>query len=553
MSKVSKPAKLKDSLNKLQRNLFEYMKKKAMSYESEPSKDLVKYTQDQKKYSKRDFKLSDLSELLKSIEKSDVVYLGDFHTFDQSSRNMERILRTLINTNKKNLSLGVEFVHQHKQKYIDQYLNNFITEHEFLESVEYHESWHFPWNHYRFFFQMAKKHNLKIIALNSVGQLSERDKKAAMTIEQHFDDNPQSTLLVLFGELHIVPNKLPEMVQEKKPILVQTIIHQNLDEVFWKLKENQRENQVVKYNDLEFSIQSSPPWVKYESMIYWYENLLEDPEFEIHEYVMDSGLMTFNSTVFDTFNYITEKLASTYSLEISTDELEDFNLYDHTKMDYLLSQIEELPLKVDRELYKKLITTGRSFKLPGRRVYYCPNYSINRIAFLAGLHIQDVYFEKANPSYNYDETKKKDSSTEMIRMIYELTIGYFSSKVINPYRKCNLYQDLLKEAQTKSTEEDRRKDIQIALEVIDRQASKDEYLIDVTKGLTRIQLYRSARITGYFFGDVLYDNFYEKENKELESLLRVIFEHPDDEIKFDHFKWALLPLNEYKNYKKRFF
>ena len=541
--------KVKDNLYKLQRNLYDYMKKKAMSYESEPSKDLVQYSADQKKFSKRKFELSDLSELLKSIARSDIIYLGDFHTFDQSSRNMERILRTLINIKRKNLSLGVEFVHQHKQKYIDQFLNNFITEHEFLESIEYHESWHFPWNHYRFFFQMAKKHNLKIIALNTVGTLSKRDTIASEIIETHFDKNPQSTLLILFGELHIVPDKLPTFVQEKKPLLVQTIIHQNLDDIFWKLKENQRENQVVKYNDLEFSIQSSPPWVKYESMIYWYENLLEDPEFEIHEYVMDSGLMTFNSTVFDTFNYITEKLSSTYSLNFAKEELEDFNLYDHSKMDYLLTLIDKLPNVSDQALYKKLITTGRSFKLPETRVYYCPNYSINRIAFLAGLHIQELFHVKFSVTFK----EKKDITSEMIQLIYQLTIGYFSSKVINPYRKCNLYQDLLKEAQAKGTDEERSKDIMLALSIIDLQYSKDEFIKSALRGKSRFQLYRSARIIGYLFGDILYDNFYEHDNKNLESLLRVIFDYPDDEIKFDHFKWTVLPRNKYKSYKKRFF
>ena len=541
-------AKINPSLNKLQKNLFDYMKNKALSYECEPSQQLKDYSADQKKFSKRNFFLSSLSELIKTIEKSDIVYLGDFHTFDQSSRNMERILRTLVSANNNHLSLGVEFVHTHNQHYIDQYLNNFISEHEFLESIEYRESWHFPWNHYRFFFQMAKKHNLKIIALNSEGDLQSRDHLAAEKIDIYINQHPDTTLLILFGELHIVQDKLPALVTINNPLLVQTIIHQNLDEVFWKLKADQRENQVIKYNDLEFSIQSSPPWVKYESMIYWYENLLEDPEFEIHEYVMDSGLMTFNSTVFDTFIYITEKLSNTFELDLKKEEIEDFNLYDHSKMEYLLTIIESLPSKTDVTLYKKLIETGRAFKIPGEQIYYCSNYSINRISYLAGLHLQNIILKKSKKT-----TEKATKESATINLIYHIIIAYFSSKIINPYRKCNLYQDLLKDSQGDTTTPELKKDIDLALAIIDQQLSKGELLKEILKNQSQFQIYRSVRLVSYFLGDILFDNFYKNDNKNLKSLLKVIFDCPDDEIKYDHFKWTLLPLNDYKNFKKRFF
>ena len=314
-------------------------------------------------------------------------------------------------------------------------------------------------------------------------------------------------------------------------------------------KGRHKTQQIIKYNDLEFSIQSSPPWVKYESMIYWYENLLEDPEFEIHEYVMDSGLMTFNSTVFDTFTYITEKLSYTFSLDLSREEIEDFNLYDHSKMDYLLSLIEELPRKSDIFLYKKLIATGRSFKLPNKRIYYCSNYSINRISFLAGLHLQTIILAN-NGLCDY---KQNDKVAATIKMIYQIIVAYFSSKVINPYRKCNLYQDLLKEARLEGIDPLRKKDIDLALQIIDQQYTKGDKLKEIVKGQPLTKLYRACSMVGYILGDVLYDNFYEEEQKDFHSILAVIFECLNDEIKFNQFKWTILPLNDYKNFKKRFF
>lgn len=313
-----------------------------MSYEGEISTEFKRYLKDQKKFAKRPFNESGIQDLLKSIRSSDLVYLGDFHSFDQNARNLERILRNLIKTKSRKLALGVEFVHIEHQKAIDQFLDNLITEFEFLESINYHESWRFPWSHYRIFFQLAKKHNLKIIALNSHGTLVERDQTAANIINDYLDIHPGTTLLILFGELHIVPDKLPSLVKRTDPEFKHTIIHQNLDEVFWNSESENKDIQVVKFNEHEYSLQTSPPWVKYESMIYWYENLVEDPAFELHEFIMDTGLMAFNSTVPENFYYITEKVCSALQLELSPQDMEDFNLYDHSKLDYLLGKVEEL-------------------------------------------------------------------------------------------------------------------------------------------------------------------------------------------------------------------
>ena len=72
----------------------------------------------------------------------------------------------------------MEIVHQKNQEEITRYLNGTITELEFLEGINYHESWRFPWNHYKTFFDLAKKKNFEIIALNSEGTLKERDEIA---------------------------------------------------------------------------------------------------------------------------------------------------------------------------------------------------------------------------------------------------------------------------------------------------------------------------------------------------------------------------------------
>lgn len=542
------------NLLKLQKSLFDYMKKKAMSYEGEQSNEFKKYHRDQRKSAKRTFDISDLKDLLKSIQRSDLVFLGDFHSFDQSSRNMERLLRNLVKTKSRKLALGVEFVHIEFQNAINQYLDNLITEYEFLEAINYHESWRFPWNHYRFFFQMAKKNNLKVIALNSTGSLSERDHTAADIISDFHAENPETTLLVLFGELHIVPDKLPKLVCDRIPDAEYTIIHQNLDEVYWKTMEegHHEENQIVRFNDDEFSLQTSPPWVKYESMIYWYENLVEDPEFEIHEYIMDTGLMAFNSSVPENFLYISEKVSDALSLDIPVSELEDFNLYDHSRLEYMLDTVEGLEKSSLRTFYKKLLTRGRSFKVPFKSILYCPSYSINRLSFLAGIHIQNIVMQNKDSKHEH-VLESGNKGDIFLYFIYKMCMAYFSSKIINPYRKCNLYKDIQREFNNSNTSALRKNVLETALKCIDADESKDLFMKDIAKGKTLYHLHQASRLIGYFLGDLLYDEFYARKNKKLPQLMKTLLECPFNEKAFDSFKWSILPRADYKNLKKRFF
>lgn len=230
------------------------------------------------------------------------MYLGDFHSFDQSGRNFERLLRQIVES-KKNLCIGIEFVHSEQQYSIDAYLSGDITELEFLDVIEYCENWQFPWHHYKRFFDIAKKHKIEIVALNSFGSLQERDEFAAIKIAEYYKEFPNTLQIVLFGELHIMPNKLPQKVNSKSiPEINQVIIHQNLDEVYWKLKDTNEV--IISFSQNEFSLQTSPPWIKYESMIYWYENIDEDPDFETREIVIHKGLKSFTDSTNENFIFL---------------------------------------------------------------------------------------------------------------------------------------------------------------------------------------------------------------------------------------------------------
>lgn len=544
----------------IHKSIYKYMKKKSLSYEIEGSRELKTYLKNQEKFTSREFESADLAELLKAIKQSQIVYLGDFHTFDQSSKNLTRLIQVL--TKKvSNLAIGVEIVEFNNQESIDAYINGNITELEFLDNIDYRESWHFPWKHYKTFFDLAIDNGFNVIGLNSRGNLAERDKRASLILKKFLSDNPDTIILVLFGEMHIVPNKLPRLVSRlmnKDKKVRQTVIHQNLDDVFWKIKENpeyaniaRQEDQIIKFNDFEFSIQSSPPWIKYDSMIYWFQNLCEDPDFDIHDYVMEKGKNVLNSTVAENFIYLCNKIVTSLKLEdmITKEQLEDFNLYGHRKLEYILKQIKNLPTSNLKNFYNTLVLHGKSFKIPFKHTYYCSNYSINRISFLAGAHVYALIL--ANNNINCRKILLgRNQKQKFLFFAYQCFVSYFSSKIINPYRKCDLYPDIKDKLKRKKVTQSKRSGWTLALNLIDHPESFNALL----KGKSLKILHTAAKAIGNQLGDILYDQLSTDHKKVLKLLGKYVFEvNYDDEGRFHSFMKDIAPAKKMKKRSKRLF
>ncbi|MCR9205348.1 MAG: ChaN family lipoprotein [Halobacteriovoraceae bacterium] len=544
-----------DKVWDLHKTIYKQLKKRANSLEGEVSKELKSYERNQRKYANRDFLGASIDELFRSIRNSQVVFLGDFHSFDQNTRNLERLTRELLKQKKK-FSLGVELVDGGHQYAIELYLNHEITELEFLEEIEYHKSWRFPWSYYRPFFEMARKHNLQIIALNSEGNLEERDARAATIISENLTKNPEERFLILFGELHIVPNKLPKRLKDKasqiNPNYRATIIHQNLDEVFWKIHEIEIEkhNQIVKFDANEFSLQTAPPWIKYESMIYWYENLSDDPEFELHDYVLNTGILNLHSNMPENFIFLCEKIRKTLDYDVSDEELEDFNLYEHQNLSLISDKVGRLPKSTLSNFYKRLISNGRVFRIPFSNNYYCSSYSINRISFICGLHLQDITIRKKNINYE-SALMEKNIEHKFVLFIKQHSIGYLASKVINPFRKCDLYLDFKEKFKYEQGGKDTLDVYKSLINIIESEGCEE--FTNLLGKTTHLHIYEVARKLGFYFGEVLYEDFLIKGNEQYSE----VFQYLNNDVlhyhQFTNTLRTLIPKATLHLQKKRLF
>lgn len=540
---------MKNSLYDVHWSIYKYLKNKVQGLEGRVSKELITYKKDQHRFNLRDFKNSSIRELIDSIEDSDIIYLGDFHTFDQSTRNLERLIR-ILTSKRHDFAIGLEFVHVKHQEYIDFFLAGHITELEFLESINYKESWRFPWTYYKRFFEIAKKEKIPIMALNTNGSLSNRDKKAAKVIAKFYNKNPDKKLLVLFGEYHIAPNKLPKKVMEEtKKEIIHTIIHQNLDEVYWKLMKKSKiiSDKIVKFSKREYVLITSSPWLKYESQIYWYEHLSEDPEFDIHEYIIENGALNFSENVPENFTFICEELIKTLHLKFANKDLYDFHLYDHIKLKFIQKEVDKIENKSLRSYFYEMIKRGRSFKLPNSMKYFCPSYSMNRISYLAGIHLFHLNLVKKKFNVLALLTSRKKDLI-FYYFIKQCVVGYFSSKLINPYRKCDLYLDYKKMIRSKKTTAKKKNLYKICLLMLDKD-------IDVSKHIKTVSLkdlHFMARIIGHMLGDMLFNYRYNKAS-EIDEILRPLFSAHFGEQNFSDMKENILGDLDYQVLTKRLF
>ena len=543
----------KSDLFNLHFKFYKYIKEKALSLEGRSSKEFKEYQEDQSYYSERTYHSSSEQELINSINNSQIIYVSDFHTFEQHSKNLIRVMRQLLK-NRKKFTLGLEMIAHENQSILNAYLEGNITEIEFLEQINYLQSWNFPWGNYREIFQIAKQENIPIIGLNTTGTLTERDSFASELIHKELLKDKQRPFLLLYGELHLMPNKIPRMVKLKlSGKLRQTIIHQNNDVIYWKMRKKDNVQRIIKFSDSEFSLQSSPPWVKYESMVYWIENVHDDPDFDLHEHIIETGLKTIGEQAHDNLMMLLQDLKQTLDLKfISEEGLENFNLYDHTKLEYLENLIEEIPHKKTNSFYEYLLTSNSTFCIAEKNILYCPDYSINRLAYTAGIFlIKNIY-----DHFKKNEKSILSASSPDITFSYffmQAFFGFLSSKILNPYRKCDLYLDLIEKSKSLRKNSYDAKSIQLALSIIDLNQT-------IAKALYRTTLqrrYEVAKYIGHFFAEY----FFESRNTQTPLEIKLLIENDffsmitsnNIQQSFENIKEQLLGSHPYQTQRKRIF
>lgn len=106
-----------------------------------------------------------LSEMIKDIVKSRVVFIGENHTEFSSHLNQLKIIKAMYKKD-KNLAIGMEMFQKPFQEVLDDFIAGKITEKEMIIKTEYFKRWKYDYELYRPIMLFAKEKQIPIIALN---------------------------------------------------------------------------------------------------------------------------------------------------------------------------------------------------------------------------------------------------------------------------------------------------------------------------------------------------------------------------------------------------
>jgi uncharacterized iron-regulated protein len=245
-----------------------------------------------------------IEEVLSRSAASDIVYFGDYHPLRESQDWLLRLMMELTSRERK-IVLAVEMLYERQQELLDRWMKGMIPESEFLESIDYKSEWGFDWDSYRRIFELAREPFVPIFGIDSeprdhLKYIRKRDRMMARRIANIRRFFPGYLVLVLIGESHLASSHLPAEIRKVcRSGLVETIIVQNMDEIYWSLLRSGREHvEAVRVDEGKFCIFNTSPMVKYQS----YRDIID-------RWVEGEGADRFLSALEEMVDYIVSFLA----------------------------------------------------------------------------------------------------------------------------------------------------------------------------------------------------------------------------------------------------
>ncbi len=367
-------------------------------------------------------KLSDQDEMIRAVLDADIIYVGDYHTCNQSQRSFLRILKAVVGRD-PNIMVGLELLHAKHQKVIDRYLSGKMGEKTFLDRIKLKEHWIFDlWDNFKPLFDFCAYHEIPMYAIEAAPQganLATRDSATAKVLAKAVKQHPDRRLFVFIGDLHIAPKHLPaDVAAELKREGFESrelILYENSESIYWKLAEKGVDDrtEVVRIDKRSFCRMHTPPVVCQRSYLNWLEH--------------EEGEIDYADAKHD-FLELIDRMCAFLRLDLG-EEREHVEVFTCGDLSFL-KRLKESKLFGAKELQsiKQQILSSESYYISKARYVYLANLSINHAAEEAAHFIKHVMSGTEEPRELIDA---------FYANILHEALGFFGSKLINHKRKCN--------------------------------------------------------------------------------------------------------------------
>ncbi len=176
------------------------------------------------------------SAIIREMQQSDIIYIGDFHPLRQCKEVAAKVLSSCRDHQRPGVLLLEEFT-RYEQRIIDQYLGQKLSVADMRKKVvrmKLHGNT--SWQGILELLDVAAGLGMDVFGIDvDSDSLRRRDLAYGARIRKLWGEYASPQLFVLTGELHLGTWHLPWEARKRLPHLRSVILHQGLEDVFWRL------------------------------------------------------------------------------------------------------------------------------------------------------------------------------------------------------------------------------------------------------------------------------------------------------------------------------
>ena len=414
-------ATARQDIARLQRALFRRQRRLIAEAVQPATPEFAAYEARVRRRVSRHLREAAYDELLEAVAKSDLVYVGDYHTLKQAQRSFLKLLQRIEPRGRPTV-LALEFVEGRHQAVLDKYLRGRLSTATFLERIEYRRHQRFDvWPHFEPLFAEARRRRLPVVAIDAKGSLVARDTYAVGRIAAAVRAHPGAQLFTLIGQLHVAPPHLPAAVSTALGAaardLTQLSVYQNCEDLYWALQAEGRELEVeaLFIRPREWCLINTPPVVVQQSYLDWIEGGEEPLESDHPE---------------RRFKELALLVASFLGLDDAAfrERLDHVEVYTASDLGFLQTLSKRGFTQAEITTIERQILARESYYIPRGPIAYLANLSVNHAAEEAAHFVRHVVS-------GVTEEPRGLVDSFYARALEE-AYAFFGSKIVNPRRKC---------------------------------------------------------------------------------------------------------------------
>lgn len=213
----------------------------------------------------------DITQFNSLIHTADTVLIGDYHALPAAQQFAAALLEQRAQPGDRPVVLGLETIFARDQHILDEWWRREIDEAELRERVRFDLDWGYDWAPFYELLVTAREHADAIYGLDcmpreDLRKIGARDRHAASKIAEIRQKHPTAAMLVLFGESHLAPAHLPQLVRVALPEERVLTVLQNIDALYWRAAgERQTQVESVQVSSNVVCVFNSTPLEKYEN------------------------------------------------------------------------------------------------------------------------------------------------------------------------------------------------------------------------------------------------------------------------------------------------